>query len=66
VIRIVPFLTARAALAVWMGSDGHQRGRALQQLLERLGFRIEAGAKCEDGFVLSARRREWNPVANAA
>jgi hypothetical protein len=65
-LRIVPFLTTRAILAVWMGSDGHQRARALQQMLERLGFRIEAGARCQDGFVLCARRQDWKPAANAA
>jgi hypothetical protein len=65
-VRLVPFLTTRALLAVWTGSDGHQRARALQQLLERLGFRIEAGTRCEDGFVLCARRQERSPTANAA
>jgi hypothetical protein len=65
-VRIVPFLTIRALLAVWTGYDGHQRARALQQLLERSGFRIEAGARCEGGFVLCARRQERSPAANAA
>jgi hypothetical protein len=64
--RIVPFLNPHAVVALWMGSDGHQHGKALQQVLERLGFRIEAGARCEDGFVVSARRRESSPVVNAA
>jgi hypothetical protein len=65
-LRVVPFLNARAVTALWVGSDEHQRGRKLQLLLERLGFRIEAGARCESGFVLSARRHEWSHIANAA
>jgi hypothetical protein len=64
-VRIVPFLNTRAATAVWVGSDEHH-GKKLQSVLERLGFRMEAGAKCENGFVLSARRCEWSHIANAA
>ena len=64
--RIVPFLNTRAIVAVWVDSDERQRGKRLQSLLERLGFRIEAGAKCADGFVLSAQRQAWNPMAKAA
>jgi hypothetical protein len=65
-VGIVPFLSTRATVAVWVDSDAHQPGRKLQSLLERLGFRIEAGAKCENGFVLSAQRREWGHMAKAA
>jgi hypothetical protein len=65
-VRIVPFLNTRATMAVWVDADQHHRGKKLQLLLERLGVRIEAGAKCATGFVLAAQRRERTPVANAA
>lgn len=66
-VRIVPFLNARATVAVWVDSGaGQHGGKRLQLLLERLGFRIEAGARCENGVVVSAQRREWSEVANAA
>ena len=65
-IRIVPFLNNRATVAVWIDSLGRRSGGKAQLLLGRLGFHIEAGAKCEVGFVLAARRREWSYFANAA
>ncbi len=65
-VRIVPFLNGQATIAVWIDSDGHHRGTKIQVLLERLGFRIECGTKCETGFVLAARRREWSTLAKVA
>jgi hypothetical protein len=62
----VPYLKSRAAVAIWIDATEQQGGRKLQSMLERLGFRIEAGAKCEDGFILSARRLEWSQTAQAA
>jgi hypothetical protein len=65
-VRIVHFLNTASALAVWIGSheDGH--ARRLRVLLERLGFRIEAATQCEQGYVLSARRREASHLLRAA
>lgn len=53
-------------MAIWVESGERQRGQRLPLMLERLGFRVEAGAKCGHGFVLSVRRHEWNQVAKAA
>lgn len=64
--RLVPFLSARAIIAVRIEAHENRLGGKVQLLLERLGFRIEAGSRCEHGFVLSARRREWVDVAQAA
>jgi hypothetical protein len=64
--RIVPFLTTKATTAVWVGSNEPQRGKKLRVVLERLGFRVEAGARCENGIVISARRSEWTHIAMAA
>jgi len=65
-IRIMPRLNRQATIAMWIDSVERRRGRTVQLLLERLGFRVESGAKCEIGFVLAARRREPNFLANAA
>jgi hypothetical protein len=64
--RIIPFLNKRAALAIWLGPHEADRGRRFQAELERLGFRIEARAQCETGFILSARRQQLDHLANAA
>ena len=64
--QMVQFLTVRAAILVWIDAHVAHRGRELQVALERLGFRVDAGTKCRDGFILSAQRREWSPVAIAA
>ena len=64
--RVAPFLNARATVAVWIDAADAQGGKKLQAMLEQLGFRIEAGAKCENGFILSAHRRERNQMAAAA
>ena len=66
VSRIASFLNARATMAVWIDAAEPHGGKKLQAMLERLGFRIEAGAKCENGFILSAHRHSWNQIANAA
>ena len=64
--RVVPFLNARATIAIWIDSGAACGGTKLRTILERLGFRIEAGTACENGFIVSAQRRDWSPVANAA
>jgi hypothetical protein len=65
-LRVVSSLNTRATMAVWVDADAPQRGRNVQSLLERLGFRIEAGAGCGNGFVLAAQRHESGHIANVA
>ncbi len=64
--RVVPFLNARATIAIWIDSGAACGGNKLHAALERLGFRIEAGTACENGFIVSAQRRDFSPMANAA
>lgn len=64
--RVVPFLNARATIAIWIDAGAACGGSKLQAALERLGFRIEAGTACENGFIVSAERSDWSPLANAA
>jgi hypothetical protein len=61
---LVPFLSDLGVLVIWVGP--HQPHQALRLALERLGFRIESGTCCENGVVVSARRRESNAVAKIA
>ena len=65
-LRVLPYLKTRAVLAVWIDAEPHGRASSVQTLLQRVGFRIEAGSRCGNGFVLAARRLEWSPMANAA
>jgi hypothetical protein len=64
--RVVPYLSTRASLAIWIGSHELMRGRPLQIELERLGFRVDAGTRCETGFILSAERQQMWTIAQAS
>jgi hypothetical protein len=64
--QIAPFLAVNAALAVLIDSRESGLGLKVRARLERLGFRIEAGVRCQRGFVLSAYRQGFSQMANAA
>jgi hypothetical protein len=51
---LVHFLSPRAILVIWIDIPAGQR--KLRSAIERLGFRVETSAVCENGFVISARR----------
>jgi hypothetical protein len=55
---LVHFLAPAAVLVVWLDSSEPSRNRKLGSMLEKLGFMIEAGTRCEQGLVVSARRRD--------
>ncbi len=63
---ISQFLGASAAIAVMI--DCHETGAGLRirGKLEQIGFRIEAGVRCQQGFVLSAVRQGFGEMQNAA
>ncbi|MEH2562775.1 hypothetical protein [Bradyrhizobium sp. AZCC 2289] len=63
---ISQFLGASAAIAVTI--DCHETGAGLRVRgkLEQMGFRIEAGVRCQQGFVLSAIRQGFTEMQNAA
>jgi hypothetical protein len=54
---IVHFLAPAAVLVIWVDSSERSGNRRLGSMLERLGFTIEAGTRCEQGFAVLARRR---------
>jgi hypothetical protein len=65
-VQISPFLGPSAGIAVLI--DSHQSGFCLKirSRLEQMGFRIEAGVRCQQGLVLSAYRQGFSQMEIAA
>ena len=61
---LVHFLGLASVLAIRLDDECPDH-RQLRPLLERLGYRIEAGTRCGNGLVISARGREHAPIAAA-
>jgi hypothetical protein len=61
-----------AAASITISIESHENGLAakVRTKLQQLGFRIEAGARCHQGFVLAAHREEFGQhfgaIANVA
>ena len=55
---LVHCLAAAAVLVISVDSSERGGNRKLRSMLERLGFTIEAGTRCEHGFAVAARRRD--------
>jgi hypothetical protein len=64
--QISPFLSASAAIAVLIDSSESGLCLKIRYLLEQMGFRIEAGVRCQQGLVLSAYRQGFNQMEIAA
>ena len=64
--QITHFLSTTATIAVVINSRENGISMKVREKLERLGFRIEAGVRCRDSFVLSARRQNFSHMAKAA
>jgi hypothetical protein len=63
---ISQFLSASAAIAVLIDSRESGFSLMIRNKLEQMGFRIEAGVRCQHGFVLSAYRHGFGQMENAA
>jgi hypothetical protein len=63
---LVHFLGSSAVMVIWVDSQERAANRKLAAMLEKLGFRIEIGTRCEHGFAVSARRRDAAQWAVAA
>jgi hypothetical protein len=63
---LLHFLSTTGVLVIWTNAQQSMPSRELRLLLQRLGFRVEAGAHCEEGVAVSARRLELMPAARAA
>jgi len=59
-------LSPSAAIAVLIGSRESAFCLKIRAKLEQMGFRIEAGVRCEQGLVLSAYRQGFCQMENAA
>ena len=64
--RISPFLCTSAAVAVLIDSRESGFCLKIRNKLEQMGFRIEAGVRCQQGLVLSAYRQGFGQMENAA
>lgn len=63
---LVHFLAPASALVIGVDSPAGTSSRKLRSMLERLGYQIEVGARCEDGAAFLARRRDAIEMAAAA
>ena len=64
--QIAQFLSPSAAIAVLINSRESGVCMKIRNLLEQMGFRIEAGVRCQQGLVLSAYRQGFNQMEIAA
>jgi hypothetical protein len=64
--EISQFLSASAALAILIDSRESGICLKIRTRLEQMGFRIEAGVRCQQGLVLSAYRQGFAQMENAA
>ncbi len=64
--QISPFLSTSAAIAVLIDSRESGVSLKIRTRLEQMGFRIEAGVRCQQGLVLSAYRQGFAQMENAA
>ena len=63
---LVHFLAPTGVLVIWIDSRERTDHWILGSILERLGFRVEVGTRCEHGLAISARRLDTNQQAIAA
>jgi hypothetical protein len=64
--QISQFLSTSAAIAVLIDSREIGFCLKIRTKLEQMGFRIEAGVRCQQGLVLSAYRQGFGQMENAA
>ena len=64
--EISPFLCTSAAIAVLIETRESGVCLKIRNRLEQMGFRIEAGVRCQQGLVLSAYRQGFGQMENAA
>ena len=64
--QLSQFLSASAAIAVLIDSRESGFCLKIRARLEQMGFRIEAGVRCQQGLVLSAYRHGFGQMEKAA
>jgi hypothetical protein len=70
ITQISRLLYPAAGITISIESQENGLGAKIRTRLQQLGFRIEAGARCQQGFVLAAHREEagqhFAGIANVA
>jgi hypothetical protein len=70
ITQVSRFLSPTADVVISIGSQASGLGAMVRTKLQQLGFRIEAGARCRQGFVLAAHRQDFGQnfgtIANVA
>jgi len=64
--QVAPSLGTTATIAVLIKSGESGFALKIRKALERIGFRIEAGVRCQQGLVMSAHRRGYAQLDRAA
>ncbi len=64
--QVAPSLGFSATIAVLIRASEGGLASNVRKKLEQLGFRIEAGVRCHQGLVLSARRQNFAQMNRAA
>jgi hypothetical protein len=64
--EISPFLCTHAAVAILVDSAEGGASLKIRMRLQQIGFRIEAGVRCQQGLVLSASRQGFAQMESAA
>jgi hypothetical protein len=59
-VQVSSFLNSAANIAIAIQSRENGLISKVRTKLQQLGFRIEAGARCREGFVLAAHRQEFS------
>jgi hypothetical protein len=64
--RLLHYLSAAGVLVLWIGPHERMANHMVGSALQRLGFRIESGTRCENGIAIAARRLDSVPAVKAA
>ena len=64
--EISPFLSEQATVAILIDSRGSGPSLRVRSKLQQMGFRIEAGVRCQRGLVMSAYRPSFVQMERAA
>jgi hypothetical protein len=55
---LVHFLCPAGVLVIWIDAEESSGQRKLTSMLEKLGFHVEVGTRCDSGIAISALRRD--------
>jgi hypothetical protein len=65
-LQVSQFLSTNATIAILIDSREGEFCLSIRRKLEQMGFRIEAGVRCQRGLVLAAHRQGFAQMQRAA